>query len=133
MAALVRSSLLLLLAACLALAAADLVVPKVGVALPTAGTNDVIIGNCRSDDRLLMSQTVRKSSKWFKVRTEVVKYPTWGRNGGLISCIQLQALKTANIGSANVQSGGPGQSFVEVKVKSDRGHSVAWNVIIYGR
>ncbi|XP_026287827.1 uncharacterized protein LOC113213097 [Frankliniella occidentalis] len=131
MVATLRNSVLLAACCCLALstlAVADVVLPQNQL----GGSNDIVIGTCGSSDRILLQQTVRLESKWMKVVKEIVKYPGSGQ-GGLISCLLLQPLKTANIGQASVQAGGPGQRSAEVKVKSDRNHSVAWNVVIYGR
>lgn len=83
--------------------------------------------------RLLLVETVRLPSKWLQVRHQNVEYPGEGQQGGLISCVRLVDLKGHNSGTAVIQSGGPGQRQVTVRVTSDRGHSVGWNVLVYGR
>ena len=86
-----------------------------------------------SRDRLLHVETVRLPAKWLQVRHQNVDYPAEGQAGGLVSCVQLVDLKGHNSGTAVIQKGGPGQRQVTVRVKSVRGHSVAWNVLVYGR
>lgn len=84
--------------------------------------------------RLLHAETVWKSAKWMQIRHQVVSYPADDTEepAGLISCVQLSAQKNTNIGSAILQSGGPGQRAAGIMVKSERGHSVNWNVLIFG-
>lgn len=96
-------------------------------------SNDLIVGARVPNDYLLQRETIKKSSSIpFWIVTELKTFT--GNNYGKISQVKLlDQNKKGNGATAAITNGGPGDSYVTVKFKSIRGHSIDFVVELYGR
>ncbi|XP_015591250.1 probable salivary secreted peptide [Cephus cinctus] len=95
-------------------------------------SNHLILGSRIPGDRLAVQQSVVKSSSWMQVTTREQTFSTSGY--GLITQIQALDQKTNGNGArAIVTAGGPGQNYVTLRFKSQRGHGINFLVQIYAR
>lgn len=95
-------------------------------------SHHLIVGSRLPGDRLSLTQTVVKDSKWMRKviveKTFVVPWPS--------TITQVEALdqKTNGNGAvASILQGGPGSNSVTIRFKSQRGHGINFRVNLYAR
>lgn len=95
-------------------------------------SHHLIVGSRQPGDRLSLTETVVKESKWMRKviveKTFPVPWPS--------TITQVEALdqKTNGNGAvASILQGGPGSSSVTIRFKSQRGHGINFRVEIYSR
>lgn len=104
---------------------------SVAVALSVKSPKDVTIGARQPGDHLAKREFVTKESQWLQV---VTVQQTIGVDYGKITQVKLlDQNQKGNGATAAVLAGGPGDSYVTVKFKSVRSHSIKYIVEIYAR
>ncbi|NP_001182380.2 uncharacterized protein LOC114243791 [Bombyx mandarina] len=101
----------------------------------SAQSHDLSLGQLTYRDIVLYKINEYKYGFPFIVRTSEIEYPEPGQqNFAYISAIYVKDHYTdGNGGYPIVKSGGVGQKFVKLKLKSQRGHGFNFTVTIYGK
>ncbi|XP_012535205.2 probable salivary secreted peptide [Monomorium pharaonis] len=95
-------------------------------------SHNLIIGTRMPGDKLVLQENVVKNSGWLKV--QVVEKTFTAPKGERITVVEALDQKTNGKGAyASVLNGGPGQNFVTMKFKSQRGHSIKFVLKLYAR
>ncbi|XP_046735893.1 probable salivary secreted peptide [Diprion similis] len=103
-----------------------------GKALPANASHNLILGERKFGDRLLIRQAVVKSSAWLQIVKEDVTFHTLNRE----NITQVKALDQKTNGNGaypSITYGGPANHNVTIHFKSQRGHGINFIVEIYGR
>lgn len=101
-------------------------------AAPANKSHHLIVGYRMPGDRLVLRNNIVKNSSWMKVQTveKTFNISQWER----ITLLQALDQKTNGNGAyASILKGGPGNSNVTMKFKSQRGHGINFTIEIYAR
>ncbi|KOC67501.1 putative salivary secreted peptide [Habropoda laboriosa] len=95
-------------------------------------SHNLIVGYRLPGDRLVLSQNIVKKSVWMQIVTEerTFNVSKWER----ITLVRALDQKTNGNGAyASITNGGPGSNNVTIRLKSQRGHGINFNVELYAR
>ncbi|XP_053981218.1 probable salivary secreted peptide [Hylaeus anthracinus] len=95
-------------------------------------SHNFVVGYRMAGDRLILRQNVIKNSSWMRIVVEEKTFNTslYDR----ITVVQAMDQKTNGNGAyASLTAGGPGQNFVTLRFKSQRGHGINFVVEVYAR
>lgn len=105
------------------------------LAAASCQSHDLFLGQLSYGDLLVYKINEYKYGFPFIVRTSDIEFPEPGqRSIAYISAVYIKDHYTdGNGGYPIVKSGGVGQKFLKLKLKSQRGHGFNFTVSIYGR
>ncbi|XP_053671791.1 probable salivary secreted peptide [Anopheles nili] len=102
--------------------------------LVTAQSHNYFFGARVPYDTLANQTTVIRSGSFLRVRTHNLDYPLKGQRGRNITAIYVyDRLGGGRGGFASITSGGIGQNYTRIHLKSQRGNGINFQVEIYGR
>ncbi|KAG7296555.1 hypothetical protein JYU34_020347 [Plutella xylostella] len=98
-------------------------------------SHDLVLGQANFGDVVTYKTNEAKYGFPFIVRTSIIEYPEPGQvNYAYIRAIYVKDNERDGTGGyPSISSGGVGQRFVKIKLKSQRGHGFNFTVTIYGR
>lgn len=95
-------------------------------------SHHMTIGSRMPGDRLVLKENIIKDSSWMRIVTVEKTYNV--SQYERITMVQALDQKTNGNGAyASMLNGGPGQSSVTIKLKSQRGHGINFVIEVYGR
>lgn len=99
------------------------------------GQHDLYLGQVTYGDIVLYRVNEYKYGFPFFVRESTIEYPIQGQvNNAVIRAIFIKDnYSDGNGGYPTLKSGGVGQRFVKIKLKSQRGSGFNFTITIYGR
>lgn len=98
-------------------------------------SHDLVIGQATYGDVIVYKADEVKYGFPFFTRTSIIEYPEPGqKNYAYIKAIYIKDNERDGSGGyPSISSGGIGQRFVKIKLKSQRGNGLNFTVSIYGR
>ncbi|CAK1547760.1 unnamed protein product [Leptosia nina] len=98
-------------------------------------SHDLIVGQATYGDVIVFKQNEYKYGFPFMVRTSIIEYPEPGQhNFAYIKAIYVKDNERDGSGGyPTISSGGVGQRFVKIKLKTQRGYGMNFTITIYGR
>lgn len=105
------------------------------LAATSCQSHDLIMGQATYGDVIIFKANECKYGFPFMVRTSDIEYPEAGQhNFAFIKAIFVKDNERDGTGGyAVVKSGGVGQRYVKLKLKSQRGYGFNFTVTVYGR
>lgn len=100
--------------------------------LALSEAKNVTLGYRQWGDHPIQFDRVRVDHQWLRIVKEKKTY-SGDKRSEITRIVLIDNNRNGHGASANLISGGPGSTFATVDFKSRRGHSIDYNVEIYGK